>query len=192
MVEVKSKPRPFELRSILSLSKCQVAFVIGLRCGANPVFWMEADRLEPGARKESDESCGPPFRSAFPEVLKATTELGTAESDDGVGAANGPMHAGAFETCADGHLASGLHNAGGRAQAFGVQLRVAHMVSVGLEIVKAATCFLRARDLATDGVEQSLEFSGVEFFLPTFCPLRRAWMSEAVESFSEITQVLIC
>ena len=32
MAEVKSKPRPFELRSILSLSKCQVAFVIGLRC----------------------------------------------------------------------------------------------------------------------------------------------------------------
>src|SRR5882724_8950049 len=100
------------------------------------------------------------------------------------------MHAGAFETCADGHLASGFHNAGGSAQALGVELRVAHTVSVGLEIVKAATCFLRARDLAADGVKQSLEFSGVEFFLPTFCPLRRAWMSEAVESFSEITQVL--
>jgi hypothetical protein len=130
------------------------------------------------------------FRSAFPEILKATTELGTAESDDGVGAADGPTHPSSFETCADGYLASGFHNAGGSAKALGVELWVAHTVSVGLEIVKAATCFLRARDLAADGVEQSLEFSGVEFFLPTFCPLRRAWMSEAIESFSEITQVL--
>ena len=143
-----------------------------------------------GARQESDESCGPPFRSAFPEVLKATTELGTAESDDGVGAANGPMHAGAFETSADGHLASGFHNAGGSAQAFGVELRVAHTVSVGLEIVKAATCFLGARDLAADGVEQSLEFSGVEFFLPAIRPLESSWRRETVQSFSEFAQVL--
>ena len=65
-----------------------------------------------GARQESDESCGLLFRSAFPEVLKATTKLGTAESDDGVGAANGPMHASAFEPGANGHLASSFHNAG--------------------------------------------------------------------------------
>ena len=35
-----------------------------------------------GARQESDESCGLVFRSAFPEILKATTELRTAESDE--------------------------------------------------------------------------------------------------------------
>jgi hypothetical protein len=35
-----------------------------------------------------------------------------------------------------------------------VELWVAHTVSVGLEIVKAATCFLRARDLAANGMEQ--------------------------------------
>jgi hypothetical protein len=62
------------------------------------------------------------FRSAFPEILKATTELGTAESDDGVGAADGPMHPSSFETCADGYLASGFHNAGGSAKALGVEL----------------------------------------------------------------------
>ena len=85
MVEVKSKPRPFELRSILSLSKCRVALVIGLRCRSESsvlallqTHRIEADGLQPGARQESDESCGPSFRSAFPEVLKATTELGTA------------------------------------------------------------------------------------------------------------------
>ena len=48
-----------------------------------------------GAPQESDESCGPQFRSAFPEGLKAATQLGTAESDDSVGAWNGPVHSGA-------------------------------------------------------------------------------------------------
>jgi hypothetical protein len=57
------------------------------------------------------------FRSAFPEVLKATTELGAAESDDGVGAMNGPVHPGAFEPRADSHLAPSLDNTGGSAQA---------------------------------------------------------------------------
>jgi hypothetical protein len=36
------------------------------------------------------------FRSAFPEVLKATAELGAAEGHDGVGTVNGPVHSGAF------------------------------------------------------------------------------------------------
>jgi integrase len=156
----------------------------------NPHSQTNLLRRSLGARQESDESCGLVFRSAFPEILKATTKLGAAESDDGVGAADGPMHAGAFETCADGYFASGFHNARGSAQALRVELWVAHTVSVALEIVKAAACFLRARDLAADGVEQRLEFSVVEFFLPSFCPLRRAWMSETVQSFSEITQVL--
>src|SRR5258708_19246647 len=95
-----------------------------------------------GARQESDESCGPLFRSAFPEVLKATTQLGTAESDDGVGALNGPVHSGAFEPRADGYLAPGLHHAGGSTPALRMELRIAHAVSVGLEIVEATTSVL--------------------------------------------------
>ena len=54
MVEVKSKPRPFELRSILSLSKCRVASVIGLRCRSESsvlallqTHRIEADGLQP-------------------------------------------------------------------------------------------------------------------------------------------------
>src|ERR1700747_1171091 len=124
-----------------------------------------------GARQKSDESCGPQLGSAFPEVLKTPAKLCTAESDDGVGALDRPMHPRAFKTCADSHLASGFHNAGGSAQALGVELWVAHTVAVGLEIVQAAACFLGARDLAADGMEQCLKFSGVEFFLSTFCPL---------------------
>jgi hypothetical protein len=70
-------------------------------------------RSASGAPQESDESCGPLFRSAFPEVLKATTQLGTAESDDSVGALNSPVHSGSFEPRADGYFAPGLYNARG-------------------------------------------------------------------------------
>src|SRR5216684_1476691 len=123
---------------------------------ALPIIGNEADRssMAPpgspceGARQESDESCGPLFRSAFPEVLKATTQLGTAESDDGVGALNGPVHSGSFEPCADGYLAPGLHHAGGSTPALRMELRIAHAVSVGLEIVEATTSVLGAAHLA--------------------------------------------
>ena len=100
------------------------------------------------------------------------------------------MHTSAFETRANGHFASGLDNAGGSAQALGVKLRIAHTLAVGLEITETATSQIGARDLATDGVEQSREFSGVEFFLAAFCPLSRPWGGEAVEIFSDLTQVL--
>ena len=62
------------------------------------------------------------------------------------------MHTGAFETRANGYLASGLDNAGGSAQALGVELRIAHTLAVGLEIVETATSLIGARDLAADGV----------------------------------------
>src|SRR5580704_1826485 len=86
----------------------------GMGCGLGTTFrW--------GARLESDESCGP----AFPEVLKTTTKFRAAESNDGVGAVNGPVHSGTFESRADGHLAAGLHNTSGSAQTLSVELRVA-------------------------------------------------------------------
>ena len=106
-----------------------------------------------GAPQESDESCGPTFRSAFPEVLKATTKLRTAERDDGVGARDGPVHPGAFETRADGHLAPGLHHASGSTQTLSVELRIAHAFSVSLEIMEAAAGLFRTRYLAPDGGE---------------------------------------
>src|SRR6266581_7951309 len=154
-------------------------------------FIIAFDSSTSGARQESDRSCGPPFRSAFPEVLKATTKLRTTESDDGVGAVNGPVHSGAFESRADGDLASGLHNARGSAQALGVELRVAHTLLVGLEIVKAAARLVGAGDLASDGGELRPESSGVEFFLSAFRPACSARVGRAVWSFSEIAQALL-
>ena len=60
------------------------------------------------------------------------------------------MHSGTFEACADGHLATGLYNARRSAQALGVELRIAHAFSVGLEIMEAAAGLLRTRYLAPD------------------------------------------
>src|SRR5256885_14918528 len=95
-----------------------------------------------------------PFvRFCVPRSPESDTELGTAESDDGVGAVNGPVHPGAFEPRANSHLAPSLDNTGGSAQALRMELRIAHAVSVGLEIVEAAAGLLRTRYLAPDGGE---------------------------------------
>jgi len=99
------------------------------------------------------------------------------------------VHTGAFEARAYGHLASGLDKAGGRAQAMSVELRIAHTLAVGQEIMETATSQIGARNLASDGVEQSSEFFGVEFSLAAFCPLSSPWGGGAVRSFSEITQI---
>ena len=101
------------------------------------------------------------------------------------------MHPGAFEARANRHLASGLDNTGGSTQALCVEFEIMHAMSVGLEIVEATASFLRAGYLASDGVEQNLEFSGVEFFLPALHPSRSPWGGGAVKSFPEIAQVLL-
>jgi hypothetical protein len=85
------------------------------------------------------------------------------------------VHTGAFEARANGNLASGLDNAGRSAQILDVEFRVTHAMAVGLEIVETTASFLRVGYLAPDGVEQSQEFSGAEFFLPAFCPLSSPW-----------------
>jgi hypothetical protein len=100
------------------------------------------------------------------------------------------VHTGAFETRANGNLASSLDHAGGSTEALGVELRIAHTLSVGLKIMETATRLIGARDLAADGLEQSRESSGVEFLLPAFRPRRSSRRSGTVQSFPDITQVL--
>jgi hypothetical protein len=56
--------------------------------------------------------------------------------------------------------------------------------------METAPRLMGARDLAADGLEQSRESSGVEFFLAAFRPLRSSWRSGTVQSLSDITQVL--
>ena len=71
-----------------------------------------------------------------------------------------------------------------------MKLWVAHTFAVGLEIVQATARVLGAGYLAPDGLEQSLEFSRVEFFLPAIRPLESSWCRETVQSLSEFAQVL--
>src|SRR6266566_4465043 len=76
--------------------------------------------------------------------------------------------------------------AGGSAQTLGVEFWVAHAVAVGLKIVETAASILGVRNLAPNRGQQNPEFSAVEFFLPSVRPLRSAWASGTVQSFSQI------
>ena len=93
-------------------------------------------------RRPSGGVCG----SSLPEVLEAAAEQAAAEGDDGVGAGDGPAHAGALEPCAD-LLASGLDDARRDAQALGAELRIAHAVSVPEHIVNAPSRLGRGLDM---------------------------------------------
>ena len=64
------------------------------------------------------------------------------------------MHTYAFEARANGDLATSLDNTRGSAQALGVELRVAHTFSVGLEIVQATARVLGTGYVAPNGREQ--------------------------------------
>ena len=103
---------------------------------------------------------------------------------------NGPGHSGAFEPRSDDHFASDLHHARGSAQALGMEPQVEHTLSVGLEIMKTAARLIGGRDLAADGAERTSKFSDVEFFTFAVRPVCGALVGRAVQSFSEITQVL--
>ena len=48
----------------------------------------------------------------FPEILSSAAEMAATEGDDGVGALECPMHAGALQAGADRDLASGFDDAG--------------------------------------------------------------------------------
>jgi hypothetical protein len=67
-----------------------------------------------------------------------------------------------------------------------MELRIAHAVSVGLEIMETAASILGARNLAPNGGEENPEFSAVEFFLAPVRPVRSSWASGTIQSFSQI------
>jgi hypothetical protein len=59
------------------------------------------------------------------------------------------VHTRALEARANGNLASGLDNAAGSTQALGVELRIAHTLSVSLETGRAPTRTTRTGFLDT-------------------------------------------
>ena len=75
--------------------------------------------------------------SSFPEAFEAAAEDAAAQGEDGIGAVDGPVHAGALEARPDGMFAASLDDAGGDAQAPGPERGIAHALTVPDEIVDA-------------------------------------------------------
>ena len=68
--------------------------------------------------------------------LPGAAGLLAAEGGDGVGAADGPVHAGLLESLADDGFAAGLHDAGADEQAALAEPVVAHAGGVVLEVAE--------------------------------------------------------
>ena len=64
-----------------------------------------------GARQNSEMMNSSGGCALFPEVLESAIEDGTTQSEDGVGAAHGPVHAVLLEALSDDVAASGLDDA---------------------------------------------------------------------------------
>ena len=136
-------------------------------------------------------SGGPGCRSVLPEILKPSTELAAAQGDNGIGSVQGPVHAGALEASADGHLAAGFDDAGGGAETLGVKLGVAHAVTVGLEVVESAAGVFTGGGMAAERRQQSVEAACVQFLMSAFDPCRGARVGGSVESFGQVAEVLL-
>ena len=74
---------------------------------------------------------------SFPEAFEASAEDAASQGEDGIGAVDGPVHAGALEARPDGMFATGFDDAGGDAQAPGPEGGIAHALTVADEIVDA-------------------------------------------------------
>ena len=129
-------------------------------------------------------------RSSFPEVLEAATEDAAAQGDDGVGAGDGPAHAGALEPGAD-LLAASLDDARRDAQAPGAELRIAHPVSVPEHIVNALSRLGRGLDMDAQRRDEGAEPAGVQLGTPVPGPLVGQVGPGAVDGLGDVAQVLL-
>jgi hypothetical protein len=100
------------------------------------------------------------------------------------------VHAGAFEASADGHLAAGLDDSGRGAQALGVEVGVAHAVTVGLEVGQSPASVLAGGSRAADSSQQSVESARVEFLVSPLGPCRGARVGGPLESLGEVAEML--
>src|SRR6266446_2647204 len=69
-------------------------------------------------------------------MFEPAVEVTTSQSDDGVGAADGPEHAGLFETRADHSLAAGFDHAGADEQVLTAELWVSHSLGISLKVFR--------------------------------------------------------
>jgi len=135
-------------------------------------------------------SGSPRCRSTLPEILKASTELAAAKGDNGIGSPQGRVQAGAFEASAGSHLTDGFRHAGGATQTLGVGLAVAHVVTVGLEVVESSAGVFAVGGVATNCRQQSAEAARVKFLMSPLGPSGGVRVSGAIKSFGEVTEVL--
>ena len=128
--------------------------------------------------------------SSLPEVLEAAAEDAAAQGDDGVGASDGPAHAGALEPCAD-LLAAGLDDARRDAQALGAELRIAHAVSVPEHIVNAPSRLGRGVGLGAQRGDDGAEPAGIQLGTPVPDPLVGQVCAGAVDGLGHVAQMLL-
>ena len=72
-----------------------------------------------------------------------------------------------------------------------MELWITHALSVGLEIEQTTPRFFGVGYLPANGGEQRMELSAIKFFMSFLSPLNGAQRGEAIESFTELTQVLL-
>ena len=128
--------------------------------------------------------------SSLPEVLEAAAEDAAAQGDDGVGASDGPAHAGALEPCAD-LLAAGLDDARRDAQALGAELRIAQAVSVPEHIVNAPSRLWRGLGLGAQRGDHGAEPAGIQLGTPVPDPLVGQVCAGAVDGLGHVAQMLL-
>ncbi len=74
-----------------------------------------------------------------PNIFEPSTEAGATQSDDGIGAANGPEHSGLLEAAADHGLAAGFYYSRADKQVLMTELGIAHAVGIVLKVVGLGT-----------------------------------------------------
>src|SRR6478672_2263476 len=104
-----------------------------------------------------------PFPAPFPKILKAPTELGTTQGDDGVCALHGPAHACAFESGANDHFAAGLEHAGGGTQALRTKFGVAHAGAIADDVPQTFRRFVASVSREAEVVDNVAPSTLVQF-----------------------------
>ena len=110
------------------------------------------------------------MRSTFPEILEASAESGAAKGNDGVGSREGPMHARALASSADGYFAAGFEDAGRGTEALGLKLKVLHAMAVAAKEVDSLLCFWAGNTVFFQSENDGVDVFGIELVMPESGP----------------------
>lgn len=101
----------------------------------------------------------------LPEILESAAEFGAAQSDDGIGSAERPVHASALEPGSNGDFAAGLDDTGGCTEAQESKAGVSHSMAVPDDVVKALSYFVRPVYLTAKSADQVNEPPLIQFLM---------------------------